>query len=301
MKKSNRCPHLVLFLLFTVLTLCSNCGTTVRSHPYVDFSHMKSRQSAEVADFKTIESDDPADTCALLAMPGDFVLSHMSGSGLGKAAYQPFLLPIMLLELLDLNDPFTKYFHAEIITRIDSDLKIRTRGFYPFSKRYIANMFHDNYAIFRVRGYPEKQEEALQKIASKDYPGFGVCSDFIAWAYSGRIYSWWNCIPYLRDVLVRVYPPEALHTSDNLANSPQTVKICEVRNGKIVYPEKISTALLLNHLDKCGASTVTEIRDHAEQVKKVLRLFSYIDSKDKLLINQILLSDPHIAEMKTSE
>ncbi|MFC1849054.1 hypothetical protein ACFL27_02485 [candidate division CSSED10-310 bacterium] len=238
---------------------------------------------------KQLQELDPEVLCALLAMPGDFILSHMSGSSLGKAAYQPFLVLIMILELLDLNDPITKYFHAEIITEIDPAMKMKAQGFYPFIKRYLPNKFKDNYALYRVRGSPDEQEEALQKLRLQKYHHWGVCSDYLAWAYDHKIYSWWNVIPLLRDILVRIYPPEAIHTSDDLANSPQTVKICEVKNGVLVYPPLIYTDLLLNHLKKCAGSTNKVIQQHSVRVKNLLVQQGFIDQADQVLITEIIL------------
>lgn len=60
----------------------------------------------------------------------------------------------------------------------------------------------------------------------------------MAWAYDDRSYSWWNVVPGLRGVLRFLHPPEAIHTPDDLANAPQTFKVCEVRNGKVLFPER---------------------------------------------------------------
>ncbi len=95
-----------------------------------------------------------------------------------------------------------------------------------------------------------------------------VCSDFVAWAYSKNISSWWNRIPIAKQLIATVYPFEAMTTPDDLASSPDTVKLCEVNNLDLKLPESgIDTKKTLAMLIESLKSKNEEIVKHAEWVK----------------------------------
>ncbi len=95
-----------------------------------------------------------------------------------------------------------------------------------------------------------------------------VCSDFVAWAYSKNITSWWNRIPIAKQVIATVYPFEALTTPDDLATSPDTIKLCEVNNLDLKLPEAgIDTKKTIGMLLESLKSKNEEIRSHADWVK----------------------------------
>jgi hypothetical protein len=224
---------------------------------------------------------------ALLAMPGDILLLHVGDSAMERAILQLGVYPATLVDILDFNDPITKYLHTEIICEIDSKQGIKTKGFYPLAKKYTGNQFRNNYTIYHVKGPVSKQERALDKISNEKYPQLGFCGDYVAWAYDNGIYSWWNRIPYLQNILVSVYPPEAIQTADNLANSPETVRICEVVDGKLVYPEAIDTKGLVCVLEQNLESENNAISNHARFALERLKEHHVLDQSGRILSESI--------------
>lgn len=179
---------------------------------------------------------DPYIVASLLAEPGDIVLHHLSNGAGEKIAYQLLAYPAGLIDLLDFQDPVTKYFHADVFVEANPRGIPLTRSFYPFSKRFKRGFAHESFSIYRADFSRAERADALDRALSERYPRTGVCSDFVNWAYRERLHSWWNVVPGLRAVLIRAWPPEALQTCDNLANSPRTRKICEVVRGRLVHP-----------------------------------------------------------------
>jgi hypothetical protein len=235
----------------------------------------------------TIPYEKAEYVCALLAMPGDILLLHVGDSAMEKAILQLGVYPATLVDILDFNDPITKYLHTEIIYKIDTREGIKTKGFYPLVKKYTGNQFRNNYTIYQVRGPVSKQERALDKMSNQEYPQLGFCGDYVAWAYDNGIYSWWNRVPYLRDILVFVYPPEAIQTADNLANSPETVKICEVVDGELVYPEAIDTKGLVRFLERNLKSENNAISNHARFALERLKAHHVLDQSGRILSESI--------------
>ncbi len=235
----------------------------------------------------TIPYEKAEYACALLAMPGDILLLHVGDSAMEKAILQLGVYPATLVDILDFNDPITKYLHTEVISEIDSRKGIKTKGFYPLAKKYARNQFRKNYTIYRVKGSVSKQERALDKISNQEYPQTGFCGDYVAWAFDNKIYSWWNRIPYLQYILVSLYPPEAIQTADNLANSPETVRICEVVDGKLVYPEVIDTKGLVRVLDRNLKSENNAISNHARFALEKLKEYHVLDQSGQILSESI--------------
>jgi hypothetical protein len=230
----------------------------------------------------TIPYEKAENVSALLAMPGDILLLHLGDSAMQKTILQLGVYPAILVDILDFNDPITKYLHTEIIHEIDSKEGIKTKGFYPLAKKYTGNQFRNNYTIYRVKGPVSKQERALEKISNQKYPQLGFCGDYVAWAYDNGIYSWWNRVPYLQNLLVSVYPPEAIHTADNLANSPETVRICEVVDGKLIYPEVIDTKGLVKVLELNLKSENSAISNHARFALEILEEHHALDQSGQI-------------------
>ena len=230
----------------------------------------------------TIPYEKAEYVCALLAMPGDILLLHVGDSAMERAILKIGVYPATLVDILDFNDPITKYLHAEIICEIDSKEGIKTEGFYPLAKKYTGNQFRNNYTIYHVKGPVSKQERALDKISNEKYPQTGFCGDYVAWAYDNGIYSWWNRAPYLQNILVTVYPPEAIQTADNLANSPETVRICEVVDGKVVYPEAIDTEGLVRVLEQNLESENNAISSHARFALEALKEHHVLDQSGQI-------------------
>jgi hypothetical protein len=245
---------------------------------------------ARAGGVREVRTEELQHVAALVAMPGDIVLVHLSGSPVSKAAWQLGIYPAGLADLLALNDPITKYGHAEVITGIEDASRLRTSGFYPFEKTYRQNQFDDCFAIYRVKGPITVQENALEKVCNRKYGGWGFCSDFVAWAFDDRIYSWWNVVPWLRDVIVLLYPPEAIHTADDLANSPQTRKILEVLNGRVVYPAHLPTQKVVEELARFQASGNAAIVSHVANVRRRLIECGVINEEGTVLQSELDLS-----------
>ena len=230
---------------------------------------------------------DAVSLCAPLAVPGDMLLIHTGSTGFRKAVNQAFVDPAGDLDLLALNDPVTKFFHAEIIREIDGEGRMSTVGFYPLEKKYRTDQYLSSAAVYRVKGPVSVQEGALRKVSGEEYGQTGFCGDYVAWAYEDGIYSWWNVVPGLRDVFLLLYPPEAIHTPDDLANSPQTVMVCEVRNGEIVFPDRIETEALAADLDRFMESSNALIAGHAGFVRTLLERDGAVDASGKILKERI--------------
>ena len=86
----------------------------------------------------------------LLAMPGDILLLHVGDSAMEKAILQLGVYPATLVDILDFNDPITKYLHTEIICEMESKEGIKTKGFYPLVKKFTGNQFRNNYTDFKT-------------------------------------------------------------------------------------------------------------------------------------------------------
>jgi hypothetical protein len=268
-------------LISIALTVCSfiGCG-----------AHNPLRLPGPTETSATIPYDKAEEACALLTTPGDIVLLYLGNSAMGKTLMQLAVYPATLLDVLDLYGPVTKYLHSEIIYEIEPGGEIKTRGFYPLVKRYTDNQFLNSYTIYRINGRISKQEKALDKITYQKYPQTGFCADYVAWAYDNKIYSWWNRIPYLQNILVHIYPPEAIQTADNIADSPETERICEVVNGELVYPEAVDTRVLVGLLEQNIKSENNSISKHALSVLEKLKEHHVIDQSGQIISTSITFS-----------
>lgn len=203
---------------------------------------------------------------SFLAMPGDMVLLNLGSSRAANSIKQLGLYPAGLMDLLSLHDPLTTYLHAEFVVDVKNSGKLKTRGFYPFLKRIVPEMFAGDYAVYRVAGFPGPQARALRKFAEKRYPKTGYCGDYVAWGFDDAIYSWWNQVPGLQRFFVNWYPPEAIQTPDRLATSPQTRLVCQVRKGRLVYPAAVRTEELLQQVLAGLAADHPAIQSHSVNV-----------------------------------
>ena len=219
------------------------------------------------------------EAAALLAVPGDILVMHLGDSRMGSWAKQLGVYPASVTDLLDLQDPFTKYLHAEIVVETHGARALRSKGFYPLIKEYHGNQFGRSFAIYTVTDGDRAQ--ALRRAADEGYAKTGYCGDFVSWCHEDRIYSWWNRLPGLRRVVTFVYPPEAIQTADHLAQSPDTSLVLEVLDGDLVYPRELSAADLLKHLDEAAKSHHPAVRGHVEGVRARLRREGVTDDKGR--------------------
>jgi hypothetical protein len=203
---------------------------------------------------------------SFLAMPGDIVLLNLGSSRAANSIKQLGLFPSGLMDLLSLHDPLTTYLHAEFVVDVKNAERLKTRGFYPFLKQFMSEMFDEDYALYRVVGFPDPQCRALRKIAERRYLKIGYCGDYVAWGFDDAIYSWWNQVPGLQRFFVNWYPPEAIQTPDRLATSPQTRLVCQVRKGRLVYPTAVRTEELLQQVHAGLAADHPAIQSHSVKV-----------------------------------
>jgi hypothetical protein len=214
----------------------------------------------------TISFANGEQAASFLAMPGDIVLLNLGSSRAANSIKQLGLFPSGLMDLLSLHDPLTTYLHAEFVVDIPDAGKLKTRGFYPFLKQFMSEMYDEDYALYRVTGFPDPQCRALRKFAAKRYLKIGYCGDYVAWCFDDAIYSWWNQIPGLQRFFVNWYPPEAIQTPDRLATSPQTRLVCTVRKGRLVYPTALQTGELLQQVHAGLAADHPAIQSHSVKV-----------------------------------
>ena len=225
-------------------------------------------------------------------MPGDIVLLNLGSSRAANSIKQLGLFPSGLMDLLSLHDPLTTYLHAEFVVDVKNAERLKTRGFYPFLKRIVPEMFAGDYAVYRVAGFPAPQGRALRKYAEKRYPKTGYCGDYVAWGFDDAIYSWWNQIPGLQRFFVNWYPPEAIQTPDRLATSPQTRLVCTVRKGRLVYPAAVRTEELLRQLEAGLAADHPAIRNHSAAVLERLVQAGLVDADHAVRVPILRMQAP---------
>jgi len=278
----------------------------------------------------TLQFRTPIEVCSLVSLPGDFILQNM-GSKTAREFYQDNLGPTFsrgdkewkgagtvgaiahgTLELLSLNDPFRmKYYHAEVITDIFRGRDLVSWSFFPIGFRgdidimYKQNdrrdeHFRKSFSVFRARALSqnsllEMRERALYKVKHREelYKQRGVCSDFVNWAYDDSFTSWWNFIPVIRKGIAALYPPEAISTPDDLADSPYTKKICEVREeDELVFPKFACTKAIAKQIYAARDSENEKIASHAQMLERYLIKKEIISEDYQILIPKLNFVEP---------
>jgi len=267
--------RLIVLFLGLVLLLASGCASTGHWSPAANGPSGKaSSPNAAAASLlhnaATLRVANAEAAAAVLAMPGDMTLLHLGNSRMGSLVKQIGVYPAGLMDLLSLQDPHVKYLHSEIITDA-TPTKLRTLGFYPIEKEWHRNQFIKSFSVYTLSDFPERAPRALEKATSGKWMQTGYCGDFVAWTYDNDIYSWWNQAPVARHVIGHLYPPEAIHTADHLANSPDTKLVIEFLDNKVVYPAVVPTAEHVARLNAAARSGHPQLVRHAREITQLLQ------------------------------
>ena len=250
--------HVLFKLLLPALILLST-GCATRQAAWVAANDQEDTEQASLLLYK-----DAREVIKMMALPGDILLLHVGHSRTDLALSQRAIFPITIADIADLQDPFTTYLHAEYVTGITPSGRLKARGYYPIVKRYKGEQHRNYFSIYRI-AKPELQTRPLEKEKTQSYLQIGYCGDYIAWAYDNQIYAWWNRIPVLQQIIGFAYPPEAIHTPDSIANSPDTLKVLEVFNGEVVYPELVDSAQLIKELEAFVQSSNADLAAQAQK------------------------------------
>lgn len=117
-----------------------------------------------------------------------------------------------------------------------------------------------------------------------------VCSDFVAWAYSKHITSWWNRLPFASQIIATIYPFEAITTPDSLAKSPDTQKVCEISNLDLKLPGgKVLTSEIVTLATQSLNSKDEKIKSHAQWILTKLLTEKIVDDSLKILIPEFTI------------
>jgi hypothetical protein len=117
-----------------------------------------------------------------------------------------------------------------------------------------------------------------------------VCSDFVAWAYSRHITSWWNRLPFASQIIATIYPFEAVTTPDSIAKSPDTQKVCEISNLGLKIPGgKVQTSELIKLSVPSLNSKNEEIKKHSQWVLQKLISEHIIDQNLQILVPEFAI------------
>lgn len=253
-------------------------------------SILSARSDTQTAPVEIVFPDAHA-AAAFIAMPGDMVLLELGDTMTKRVAYQFPCYILTLPNLLDFRAPVTNYFHVEIVHRITDADGLLTNGYSPIRRRYYPNEYRNDptYTIVRIKDFPALAALALRRHAEDDYPKTGFCGDYVAWCFDDRIYSWWNRIPYVQRFFVEYWFPEAIHTGDHLASSPDTVGICRVVQGRALQPDVIDAARLVEQVDLALRSDNDTIRDHAASVRQRLIAAGAVDAEGKIRAERVAL------------
>lgn len=90
--------------------------------------------------------------------------------------------------------------------------------------------------------------------------------------------------PIVRLLRTHVITPTALLQSDKLE------KVCEIKNKKVVFPEKIDVSKLNQKLNEYLASQDPRISTHGKQVKNKLKSLKLMDDNDRVLVGEVTLT-----------
>ena len=122
----------------------------------------------------------------------------------------------------------------------------------------------------------------------EEYGQMGTCADFVSYAYDDAITSWWNFIPGVSKILNKYYPPTAIASTDDLARSSETRKICEVsQRVNLVYPSSFKTQILVDDLKEELESHNEKIVAHARYVQEFLIQRGILDASGHILYDRI--------------
>lgn len=264
----------LLPLLF--LALATGCAT---QRQWTDAATSHTSHTSPAAPLKV---SSPRAAAAIMAMPGDICLLHLSDSPKKSLTKQLALYPAGLMDLLALQDPHVKYLHSELVMDVRHG-RVSTKGFFPFEKRYAPNAYANSYAFFGLTDFPDNAPNALALAETDRWGKTGYCGDWVAWCYQDKIYSWWNRVKGVRDIFGTFYPPEAIHTADHLANSPDTRMLLEVVNNTLVYPERVHTGELVARLNAAARSANPKIQNHAKEVFGILQQQGLVGSDGQVL------------------
>lgn len=236
-------------------------------------------QNPTPSDIPEITFPDAHAAAAFLAMPGDIVLLEIGDTLPKRIAYQFGLYILSIPSLLDFRAPVTNYFHVEFAYDVTDADGLLTSGYSPVSHAYFPNDYRNDptYTIVRIRDFPALASLALRRFREDNYPRTGFCGDYVAWCFDDRIYSWWNRIPYVQRFLVEYWFPEAIHTGDHIASSPDTIGICRVIRGREIRPDVIDTAHLTGQIALALSGDDEAIRAHAASVRARLVAAGAVD------------------------
>lgn len=281
----------------------------------IDLSQFNGELNMKAA---TIEVDTAPEICYYIMSPGDIMLRKSFGNDPETRENRDFgpttLGLIDLLENLKFQKNELLYRHAEIITSLPSPFNISTIGYYPWAfnlsqiedekkplffeiniKYPYYQLYRNNFSVYRIKSsnWPRqvfKRELALYRTDHYYlYPRLGVCSDFVNWAYFHDITDDWNQIPVVKHLMQIVYLPEGIQTPDNLANSPQTQKICEIHFGKLIYPQRVVLKDLVDMNRAALGSSRPEIYQHAQKTLDFLEKNGVIDQQYRPLFDTMTL------------
>ncbi len=190
---------------------------------------------------------------------------------------------------------------------------------------YSSIEYRSNFSVYRMKAVTasrsvRQRERALERgeftqasdfedqstRLNRAYGERGVCSDFVNWAHRNQATSWWNFIPVVRKGLAAIYPPEAVTTPDDLAESPYTSKVCEVgqrvlkdeggmltlTDPELLFPGVVCTKDLIASLDPALRSGNPRVSSHARDVEAFLVNEQIIDSSHRVLVKKLHFLEP---------
>jgi hypothetical protein len=269
-------------MLMTLAALLSGCAPA---------SVLRAQNAAPDERTPEIVLPDAHAAAALLAMPGDILLLELGDTLPKRIAVQFAAWPFTLPSVLDLRWPVTNYFHVEFVHDVTDRHGLRTRGYSPLPPSYYLDDYRldPTYTLVRVRDFPAAAALALRRYAQDDYPRTGFCGDYAAWCYDDRIYSWWNRVPRVQRFFVKYWPPEAIHTGDHIAWSPDTMVICRVVRGRSISPDVVDTARLAEQVARALAADHEALRAHAGSVQARLIAAGAMDAAGRVTSPQVRL------------
>ncbi|MEN9723359.1 MAG: hypothetical protein RJB38_1345, partial [Pseudomonadota bacterium] len=197
----------------------------------------------------------------------------------------------------------------------------------PNFRRYSFSSlaYRTNYTVYRMKalsaastlnlrekalargGFTEAQDPPDQSaVLDQRYGDGGVCSDFVNWAHGNHATSWWNFLPGVRKGIATVFPPEAITTPDDLAESPYTRKVCEIGQKvirgdhhspeltlpELLYPGAICTKDLVTRLEPALRSQNPRIATHAQDIESFLIREQILSPNHDILVKKIYFLPP---------
>lgn len=241
------------------------------------------------------------EVCSLLSFPGDVLLQRRKGEARdgSEDLDQQLAFWNSMRQILDFQWPRFEFSHAEVITSIQHQgQNIVSTSYYPLQFQqgipqdqrrpfrvhdFTSYNYRDVFTVLRAKAIDfqtlrEKRSMALDRIDQKEKFSFtGTCADFVDWVYHGNFSSWWNVIPGLRQVIGKVYPPEAIKSPDDLERSPFSRVSCVVNLSELQWPLQVPLRPLLEQVHLEWNSPRTEIRQHARWIFQQLQESHAVD------------------------